>query len=152
MTMNTDFKVAEVQLSYRNTVPYDKRTKVRDAKDAYKVMLKIHDDDTLDYIETFKVLYLNQNNHVLGCRTISEGGLASTCCDVRTILQGALLTNAVGIILAHNHPSGNVTPSEKDIQITSQINKAAKLLDLQLLDHIIYTRETYFSFADDGCV
>jgi DNA repair protein RadC len=104
-------KIAEVQLSYRNTVPYDKRTKVRDAKDAYKVMLKIHDDDTLDYIETFKVLYLNQNNHVLGCRTISEGGLASTCCDVRTILQGALLTNAVGIILAHNHPGGNVTPS-----------------------------------------
>ena len=74
MTMNTDFKVAEVQLSYRNTVPYDKRTKVRDAKDAYKVMLKTHDDGTLDYIETFKVLYLNQNNHVLGCRTISEGG------------------------------------------------------------------------------
>ena len=149
--MNTNFNVAEVSLSYKNSVPYNKRTKVKDAKDAYKVMLKIHDDDTLDYTETFRVLYLNQNNQVLGCRTISEGGLASTCCDVRTILQGALLTNAVAMILAHNHPSGNVTPSEKDIQITSQINKAAKLLDLQLLDHIIYTRETYFSFADDGC-
>ena len=150
MTMTTDFKVAEVQLSYRNTVPYDKRTKVRDAKDAYKVMLKTHDDGTLDYIETFKVLYLNQNNHVLGCRTISEGGLASTCCDVRTILQGALLTNAVGIILAHNHPSGNVTPSLSDIKTTNQITKAAKLLDIQVLDHIIYTRENCYSFADDG--
>ena len=152
MTMNTDFKVAEVQLSYRNTVPYKKRTQIANAKEAYKVMLKIHDDDTLDYIETFKVLYLNQNNHVLGCRTISEGGLASTCCDVRTILQGALLANAVGIILAHNHPSGNVTPSLLDIKTTNQITKAAKLLDIQVLDHIIYTRETYFSFADDGCV
>ena len=150
MTMNTDFKVAEVQLSYRNTVPYDKRTKVRDAKDAYKVMLKIHDDDTLDYIETFKVLYLNQNNHVLGCRTISEGGLTSTQSDVRTILQGALLTNAVAIILAHNHPSGNVTPSLSDIKTTNQITKAAKLLDIQVLDHIIYTRENCYSFADDG--
>ena len=150
MTMNTDFKVAEVQLSYRNTVPYDKRTKVRDAKDAYKVMLKTHDDGTLDYIETFKVLYLNQNNHVLGCRTISEGGLASTCCDVRTILQGALLTNAVAIILAHNHPSGNVKPSTEDINTTAKITKAAKLLDISVLDHIIYTRENCYSFADDG--
>ena len=150
MTMTTDFKVAEVQLSYRNTVPYDKRTKVRDAKDAYKVMLKTHDDGTLDYIETFKVLYLNQNNHVLGCRTISEGGLASTCCDVRTILQGALLTNAVAIILAHNHPSGNVKPSTEDINTTAKITKAAKLLDISVLDHIIYTRENCYSFADDG--
>lgn len=58
MTMNTDFKVAEVQLSYRNSVPYDKRTKVRDAKDAYKVMLKTHNDDTLDYIETSNVLII----------------------------------------------------------------------------------------------
>ena len=150
MTMDTDFKVAEVSLSYKNSVPYNKRTKVKDAKDAYKVMLKIHDDDTLDYTETFRVLYLNQNNHVLGCRTISEGGLASTCCDVRTILQGALLTNAVGIILAHNHPSGNVTPSLSDIKTTNQITKAAKLLDIQVLDHIIYTRENCYSFADDG--
>ncbi|MBO5311692.1 MAG: JAB domain-containing protein [Bacteroidales bacterium] len=148
--MTTDFKVAEVQLSYKNNVPYDKRTKVRDAKDAYKVMLKTHNDDTLDYIETFKVLYLNQNNHVLGCRTISEGGLASTCCDVRTILQGALLTNAVAIILAHNHPSGNVKPSTEDINTTAKITKAAKLLDISVLDHIIYTRENCYSFADDG--
>ena len=151
MTMTTDFKVAEVQLSYRNTVPYKKRTQITNAKEAYKVLLKIHNDDTIDYTESFRVIYLNQSNHVLGCRTISEGGLTNTQSDIRTIMQGALLTNAVAMIIAHNHPSGNVTPSEKDIQITSQINKAAKLLDLQLLDHIIYTRETYFSFADDGC-
>ena len=150
MTMNTDFKVAEVQLSYRNTVPYDKRTKIRDAKDAYKVMLKTHDDGTLDYIETFKVLYLNQNNHVLGCRTISEGGLASTCCDVRTILQGALLTNAVAMILGHNHPSGNSKPSREDERITDQISKAAQLLNIRVLDHIVYTRENHFSFSDQG--
>ena len=149
--MTTDFKVAEVQLSYRNTVPYKKRTQITNAKEAYKVLLKIHNDDTIDYTESFRVIYLNQSNHVLGCRTISEGGLTNTQSDIRTIMQGALLTNAVAMIIAHNHPSGNVTPSEKDIKITSQINKAAKLLDLQLLDHIIYTRETYFSFADDGC-
>ena len=81
---------------------------------------------------------------------VELGGLASTCCDVRTILQGALLANAVGIILAHNHPSGNVTPSLSDIKTTNQITKPAKLLDIQVLDHIIYTRENCYSFADDG--
>ena len=149
--MKTNFNVAEVALSYRNSVPYDQRTKITGAKDAYRILRKLHDDSTIDYTETFKVLYLNQANHVLGYKIVSEGGLTSTYSDIRTIMQGALLTNAVSMIIAHNHPSGNVTPSEKDIQITSQINKAAKLLDLQLLDHIIYTRETYFSFADDGC-
>ena len=150
--MNTNFNVAEVALSYINSVPYNQRTKITGAKDAYRILRKLHDDNTIDYTETFKVLYLNQANHVLGYKIVSEGGITSTYSDIRTIMQGALLTNAVAMIIAHNHPSGNVTPSEKDIQITSQINKAAKLLDLQLLDHIIYTRETYFSFADDGCV
>jgi DNA repair protein RadC len=149
--MKTNFNVAEVALSYRNSVPYDQRTKITGAKDAYRILRKLHDDNTIDYTETFKVLYLNQANHVLGYKIVSEGGLTSTYSDIRTIMQGALLTNAVAMIIADNHPSGNVTPSEKDIQITSQINKAAQLLDLQLLDHIIYTRETYFSFADDGC-
>ena len=149
--MKTNFNVAEVALSYRNSVPYNQRTKITGAKDAYRILRKLHDDNTIDYTETFRVLYLNQANHVLGSKIVSEGGLTSTYSDIRTIMQGALLTNAVAMIIAHNHPSGNVTPSEKDIQITSQINKAAKLLDLQLLDHIIYTRETYFSFADDGC-
>ena len=148
--MTTDFKVAEVQLSYKNSVPYRKRTKIANAKDAYKVLLKIHSDDTIDYTETFRVIYLNQANHILGCRTISEGGLTSTQGDVRTILQGALLTNAVAIILAHNHPSGNVKPSLSDVKITNQITKAAKLLDISVLDHIIYTRENCYSFADDG--
>jgi DNA repair protein RadC len=67
-----------------------------------------------------------------------------------TILQGALLTNAVAIILAHNHPSGNVKPSTEDINTTAKITKAAKLLDISVLDHIIYTRENCYSFADDG--
>ena len=148
--MRTNLKVAEVQLSYKNSVPYKKRTKITNAKDAYKVMLKIHNDDTIDYTETFRVIYLNHANHVLGWRTISEGGLNSTNCDVRTILQGALLTNAAAIILAHNHPSGNVKPSMEDIKSTAQITKAAKLLDIMVLDHIIYTRENCYSFADDG--
>ena len=70
--MTTDFKVAEVQLSYRNTVPYKKRTQITNAKEAYKVLLKIHNDDTIDYTESFRVIYLNQSNHVLGsCKALA---------------------------------------------------------------------------------
>ena len=148
--MNTDFRVAEVELSYKNNVPYNEREKIQSADDAYRVLLNTHDDNTIDYTEMFRVLYLNQCNQVLGIKTISTGGVTNSLVDVRTILQGALLTNAVGIILAHNHPSGNVTPSLSDIKTTNQITKAAKLLDISVLDHIIYTRENCYSFADDG--
>ena len=93
---------------------------------------------------------MNQSNQVLGIKTISTGGVTNSIVDVRTILQGALLTNAVAIILGHNHPSGNSKPSREDERITEQINKAAQLLNIRVLDHIVYTRENYFSFTDQG--
>ena len=105
--MNTNFNVAEVALSYKNSVPYNQRTKITGAKDAYRILRKLHDDNTIDYTETFKVLYLNQANHVLGYKIVSEGGITSTYSDIRTIMQGALLTNAVAMIIAHNHPENN---------------------------------------------
>ena len=71
-----------------------------------------------DYRETFKVLYMNQGCQVLGCSTISEGGITNTLADVRMILQGALLTNAVAMVLAHNHPSDSTRPSRQDDEIT----------------------------------
>ena len=148
--MNTDFRVAEVELSYKNNVPFNEREKIQSADDAYRVLFNTHDDNTIDYTETFRVLYLNQSNQVLGCNTISKGGLTNTSVDVRTILQGALLTNAVAIILGHNHPSGNTRPSRDDEMVTQQIVKAAQMLDIRVLDHIIYTRENYYSFTDEG--
>ena len=148
--MNTNFNVAEVALSYKNSVPYNQRTKITGAKDAYRILRKLHDDNTIDYTETFKVLYLNQANHVLGYKIVSEGGITSTYSDIRTIMQGALLTNASGVILAHNHPSGNVKPSREDERITEQISKAAQLLNIRVLEHIVYTRENHFSFTDQG--
>ena len=87
---------------------------------------------------------------MLGIKTISTGGVTNSIVDVRTILQGALLTNAVAMILGHNHPSGNVKPSREDERITDQINKAAQLLNIRVLDHIVYTRENHFSFSDQG--
>ncbi len=148
--MNTDFRVAEVELSYRNNVPYQERKKVNCAVDAYQILLNTHDENTIDFIETFKVLYLNQSNHVVGCNAISKGGITSTCVDVRNIMQGALLTNAVAIILGHNHPSGNTKPSREDEQITNKIVQAGQTLNIRVLDHIVYSRENYCSFSEEG--
>ena len=148
--MTTDYKVAEVELKYKNKVPYKDRKKVLSSDDAYKLLLNNHDDDTIDYTETFKVLYLNQASQVVGCNTISKGGITGTSVDIRNIMQGALLTNAVAMVLGHNHPSGNTRPSKEDDRTTDQIVKAGKLLDIRVLDHIIFTRENYYSFNDEG--
>ena len=105
---------------------------------------------SIDYIESFKVFYLNVAGHVLGCLTVSEGGPCSTAVDVKLILQGALLANAHSIILAHNHPSGNLQPSSPDKFMTEKIGKALSVMDMKLLDHLIVTRDGYFSFVDEG--
>ena len=148
--MNTDFRVAEVELSYKNRVPYKDRKKVLTSEDAYKLLLNNHDDNTIDYTETFKVLYLNQSSQVVGCNTLSKGGITTTCVDVRNVMQGALLTNAVAMVLGHNHPSGNTRPSREDDRITNQIVKAGQLLNIQVIDHIIFTREQFYSYNDEG--
>ena len=96
--MTTDFRVAEVGLTYKNRVPKKDRKQVLDSYTAYKILKENFSDDTIDYRETFKVLYLNHNCQILGCSTISEGGITNTLADVRMILQGALLTNATGMI------------------------------------------------------
>jgi len=97
-------------------------------------------------------LYLNQANEVLGIKRISECGISSTLVDVRIVMQAALLCNASGIIVAHNHPSGNLKPSTADIKMTEQIKEASKIMSMALLDHIILTSDTYYSFADDGMI
>ena len=148
--MNTDYRVAEVELSYRNRVPSKDRKRVMDSYSAYRILRDNYSDDTIDYKETFKVLYMNQNCQVLGCSTISEGGITQTMADVRLVMQGALLTNAVAMILAHNHPSGSTRPSRQDDELTRKIVEAAKLLDLRVADHIILTSEDYYSYDDEG--
>ena len=143
-----DYKVGEVGLSY---FPKIKAThKVVSSEDAYKYLLSTYKEGTICYKEYFKILLLNQANQVLGYTLISEGGLTSTDVDVRIILQAALLTNSTAIILAHNHPSGNMKPSIKDVQITNQIKEAAQIMRIKVLDHLILTETGYYSFSDEG--
>lgn len=100
--------------------------------------------------EEFWVVYLNNSNKVLEKQQLSKGGITGTLVDVRLVLKTALELNAVGLILAHNHPSGTLQPSQSDKQLTQKLKKAAASLDVKVLDHIIVTEKTYFSFADDG--
>lgn len=100
--------------------------------------------------EVFAILYLNRANKVCHFEIISRGGITGTVADPRIILRGALEKNATGIILCHNHPSGNLSPSEADRALTRKIAEGARLFDIVLLDHIIVSEEGYYSFADEG--
>lgn len=100
--------------------------------------------------EEFWVLYLNNSNKIIYKSQLSKGGITGTVVDIRLLLKVALENNALGIILTHNHPSGKLAASEADIQITQKIKVATKQLEINLLDHIIITENSYYSFADEG--
>jgi DNA repair protein RadC len=102
--------------------------------------------------EEFWLLMLNRANKVLGRFKVSQGGLSGTVIDTRIILKKALDNLASSIIVCHNHPSGNKQPSEADIKITEKLKKAAEMLEIKLLDHVIIAERTYFSFADEGLI
>ena len=105
---------------------------------------------SIDIREAMLVLLLNNSNRTLGYSIASIGGLTGTLVDVRLVLRDALLTQSTGLILIHNHPSGTLKPSQSDINITNKVKKAADVMDIKVLDHLILTEDSYYSFADDG--
>lgn len=120
---------------------------IRSSSDAYEYLrLQMSNLDK----EVFRVLYLKNNCELLLDEVVSIGGMTATVVDVRVILRKALELNAVNILVAHNHPSGNCTPSSHDISITKQLADACRTLNIGLLDHIIVTGTTYYSFIDNG--
>lgn len=108
------------------------------------------DRDKLELLEQFRILLTNRANKVMGVVEISSGGISGTTADPKLIFATALKACASGIILAHNHPSGNLKPSQSDLDLTRKLKEAGKLLDIQVLDHLIITSEGYMSFADEG--
>lgn len=143
--------IAEVTLSYKSTVKASERPKIKCSLDAFKLFKESWNPETVEFLEEFKMLILNRSNAVLGIMAVSKGGISGTVTDVRLIYQAAIKANASGIIVCHNHPSGNLNPSESDTKITQKIKEAGKLMDVQLLDHLILTTEgDYYSFADNG--
>lgn len=141
--------LAEIEIFYRNKVRLSDMEKVAGSRDVYDVLQRVW-SERIDHVEEFMVLCLNRANRVLGWAKISQGGLSGTVADPKLIFQVALKSNACSLILAHNHPSGNLQPSEADIHLTRKMKEAGLMLDLPVLDHLIVSSEGYYSFADEG--
>lgn len=120
--------------------------KITSSKDAFEILQPIIGE--LEH-EEFWILYLNNSNNILYKAQLSKGGITGTLVDVRIIMKQTLELGAVGLILAHNHPSGTLKPSSADKQITQKIKRASESLDIKVLDHLIVTQKDYFSFADN---
>lgn len=147
-------KIPKIKIS----ISFDKKLKksellqIASAQDAYNIFKKIFNADTFDWCEEFIILCLNNSNKVVGFYKLSSGGMTGTIVDVRMIFTTALKSLATSIILAHNHPSGKLIPSEADKTITKKIIEAGQVLDIKILDHLIINDESFFSFSNEGLI
>jgi DNA repair protein RadC len=142
--------VAALELGRRrNEVKEICREKITSSREVSLIMQPILGELTH---EEFWIIFLNRANFILGKKQISMGGMSGTVADPRMIFKAALDQKAVSIILCHNHPSGNIQPSASDIQLTKNITEAGKVLEINVLDHIIVTQHGFFSFADEGLI
>jgi DNA repair protein RadC len=149
LTFETSPNVAEISLTYRSIVKHADRVTITTSNDAYTILKHLW-SDKMEYIEQFVVILLSRSNKALGWVKVATGGTSGCHVDTKVVYQAALIMNASGLILSHNHPSGNLKPSEADILITKKLKEAGKLLEIAVLDHLIITYDGYYSFADEG--
>ena len=140
--------IAEVQISYSTKVPAKDRLQVKTSASAADALRLVYPG--MEHKEYFYVLLLNRANRILGYYQVSSGGLTGTVVDQRIVFQAAIKANASSMILAHNHPSGQLIPSQADIDLTRKIKASGEIMDIPVLDHLIMTEESYYSFADEG--
>ncbi len=140
--------VAALEIGRRRQISAPlKRPQIKKSEDVFSLMHPVLADL---HHEEFWVLILNQANKVINQFNLSKGGISGTVIDVRLIMEKALYQHASSLILCHNHPSGNNQPSKADQNITQKLSEAGKILDIQVLDHVIIAENNYFSFADEG--
>jgi DNA repair protein RadC len=142
--------VAEIQISYKPAIS-DKPI-IKTALDAYTIMRKYFNPNTIAYKEQMVIMYLNSIGRVIGVYGLSEGGTKFTIADIKIIFAIALNTASNSFILAHNHPSGKLNPSQADIDLTNRLREAAKLMEMELLDHLIISPfgNDFFSFENEN--
>ncbi|PHQ30041.1 JAB domain-containing protein [Leeuwenhoekiella nanhaiensis] len=144
-------QVNEIKISYEGGVKSKDWVQVSSSAQAAEVLFQNWDKRTMELQETFKIVLLNSSNKVKGICQISQGGIAGTLVDMRILFATVLKSLSVGLILAHNHPSGKLEPSKADIKLTNKIKKAASVFDIRLLDHLIFAPDgDYYSFSDNG--
>lgn len=124
--------------------------KVTQASEVANFIRKIYGAGEIELQEAFVILYLNTANEIIGYYKHTKGAISATIVDTRIVFSVALKCLATKIILSHNHPSGNIQPSDADIKLTDKLEQAGNLLEIQILDHVIVTRNNYYSFADHG--
>lgn len=143
-------ELAEISVSYSTN--NNNKIKLIDCRDTFKLILSNWNLEIIEFQEECKIILTNRANHVLGIYELSKGGISGTVVDIRIILSVALKCNASGIILVHNHPSGNLQPSESDRKITRKLKDACNLFEISLIDHFIISRTNFFSFTQDGFI
>ena len=151
MSELTTHKVADITLTYHPIKPVTSQPKIVEASKA-ATLFRENWNDTLLIKEEFMIMLLNNGNRLLGIAQVSKGGVNGTFVDPKIIFCTALKALASNIILAHNHPSGNLKPSKADIRLTRKLVEGGRLLDVAVVDHLIITEDGHFSFAKDGLI
>ena len=149
-TINNLNQVTELKLVYNLKYKISDRPQINTSIEVYKVLKDNWNFEIIEFLEEFKIILLNRANRILGIMPISVGGTAGTIADPKVIFASALKCNAASIILVHNHPSGNLKPSQADIELTRKLKNAGQFLDLPVIEHIILTMDGYLSFVDEG--
>jgi len=152
-------KKSKIMHTYKSDLPEiciryktgpSKKIKISNSTAVFELLKELFNTDTVEIQEEFICILLNRANNTLGWYRVSCGGITGTVADPRLIFAVALKAGATGLIIAHNHPSGGLTPSSSDIDLNRKIKQAGELLDIHLLDSVIYTPEKQYSFADAG--
>jgi len=151
-TLKEDLQnISEVEMTYKQKVKASLRPKVNSSKDCEEIFKLFFNENTIELKEEFWAMFLSRSNKVIGMLKVSDGGTSGTVVDCKFVLLGLAKLNASGVILCHNHPSGNNRPSAEDINLTKKIKEACRLIDCSLMDHLIITPENeFYSFADEG--
>ncbi len=142
--------IAEIEITYKTSTPYAEKPQIRSTEDAHEILRELFPN--IEHRERLVMLPLNKANRVLGSYTLSVGGIAGTVCDPVIVFQVCLSACAKGFIIAHNHPSGNLQPSQDDIELSRKLREGGKILGITLIDHIILTEENYLSMNDEGLI
>jgi DNA repair protein RadC len=151
-SLESRFNISEIEITYRNKTPFEGRIKVDTPWKAFDILRSSWDDGKIELLEQFKILILDHKCNCLGISLISSGGTSACTADPKIVFMTAFMAKAERLILAHNHPSGSLKPSEPDMYVTKIMAEAGKLLEIPVVDRLIITSQGYYSFADHGAM
>ncbi len=153
--MESIFKAGEVELDYKRYVQPEAMFQLRTSKSTYQYLWNHYNPNKTGHREFFYAVFLDQSMNAIGLSLIGTGGINHVLVDIRLVAQAALLLNATGVMISHNHPSGKVQPSPEDVNLTKKLSEGLQTLQIRLFDHIIVSNVEdgrYYSFSDEGLI